>query len=455
MDKHQSYNNLVEKKLAQLPATDAEGLWSSMEAILDEQMPQKKRRPGLWGWLFAHKAWMLATLLAVSAAGASLVYFGGDERSVAQHAPLSPKPASQQATPALSGSNATTAAIDANAPGQDVAAPVAAVPEPSVIPSSSANQNTTTLAAAPASARARTYAAANTTGMQKTTGSGAGMNGVGATPSSIATPNPVVSGVVGDAQDTDPEFMLWAATTNAIAPQPATIPSVDPSTLKVNTDVLDSLSQQIASAAAAAEASGRLPEEKGPYVGVVLGMDMSSVKFGSVKTGNNKGLLVGYAFNNRWSVESGVLWSRKNYFADGALYKADGYTPQPGLTILDVNSTNQLYELPINVKYNILAGRNKLFATAGVSSYIIRKENIDLHYDWNGQQGNQYYDYSNVSKHWLSVASFSLGYTHHMGSLGTLRLEPYVKMPLEEIGICNMRVTSMGLNVGFVRMLRR
>ena len=56
MYKHHSYNNLVERKLQQLPAADTDGLWSNMEAILNQQMPQKKRRPGLWGWLFTHKA---------------------------------------------------------------------------------------------------------------------------------------------------------------------------------------------------------------------------------------------------------------------------------------------------------------------------------------------------------------------------------------------------------------
>ena len=455
MYKHHSYNNLVEKKLTQLPAPDAEGLWSGMEAILDKQLPQKKRRPCLLGWLFAHKAWLVASLFVGAAAASTLVYWPGADSPVAQRTPVTVPAKEMAATPAPGASSAAARTDDAAAPGQEVATTLSAAPDPSATTTDHTTQNTINPQATLTTTAARSSSEVRSSVNHTNVANSGTANNPAASASSATAPAAENRAAAPNTAAGDDAVIQWAATTSAIAlPQASTL-GVDPSAVKVNTEGLDNLSQQAASAAAAAGQMGRLPQEKGPYVGVVVGLDMSSVEFGSVKTGNNKGLLVGYAFNNRWSVESGLLWNKKQFSADGSYYKADGYVPQAGLTILDVNSTSQLYELPLNVKYTILTGRNQLFATAGVSSYLIKRENIDLHYDWNGQQGNQYYDYSNTSKHWLSVANLSVGYTVPVGSFGSLRLEPYVKMPLKELGVCNMRVTSMGLNVGLTKMLRR
>jgi hypothetical protein len=455
MYKHHSYNNLVEKKLTQLPAPDAEGLWSGMEAILDKQLPQKKRKPRLIGWLFAHKAWVLATLFVGAAAASTLVYLPGDDNPAVVHTPAVAAATKKAATPVRLPSPEAATAPDAAAPVQGTAAAPTATAKPSAHTPASTTQNTIN----PEAALAPTTTPVNKKVLSASKPSTTRSEGPVKHPAASDLSAKAAATAAGHATPTTEEASAsstqWAAHTRFVAHQPAVAPPVDLQAVKVDTEVLEHLAQQVAASAAAAMPAGRLPQEKGPYVGVIVGLDMSSVEFGSVKTGSNKGLLVGYAFNNRWSVESGLLWNKKQFSADGSYYKADGYVPQPGLTILDVNSTSQLYELPLNVKYNILAGRNKLFATAGVSSYLIKRENIDLHYDWNGQQGNQYYDYSNPSKHWLSVANLSVGYTVPVGSFGSLRLEPYVKMPLKELGVCNMRVTSMGLNVGITKMLKR
>ena len=455
MDKHHSYNNLVERKLQQLPAPDTDGLWSNMEAILDQQLPPKKRRPGLLGWLFANKAWMVATLVVGTAAGTTLVYTSGDKSPAAQPVALTGTTAPGTTAPAFAAPAATPSRQEAAATGQVAGAPVATAAEASATTTSHLVQNTIPHTAAPNLSTASVPPTTSVTDNHTTAGN-EGTPVVAATASSAMPVTAVDPNVVAQPEEEGTSSSIhWAKATKSIALQPSAAPSVDPARVRQETGSLENLSQQIAASAAAARQSGRLPQEKGPYVGVVVGLDLSSVEFGSMQTGNNKGLLVGYAFNNRWSAETGLLWSRKNYSADGSYYKADGYTPQPGLTILNVNSVNQVFELPLNVKYNIVARRNQLFATAGVSSYLMRKELVDLSYEYNGQRGSEYNTYSNESKHWLSVASFSLGYTYRLGSFGSLRVEPYVKLPLKDLGVSNMRLTSTGLNVGFIKMLRQ
>jgi hypothetical protein len=53
MNKHHTYKNIIERKLEQLPAADAELLWNDMHSILDKKMPQKKERRRFIIWFLS------------------------------------------------------------------------------------------------------------------------------------------------------------------------------------------------------------------------------------------------------------------------------------------------------------------------------------------------------------------------------------------------------------------
>jgi hypothetical protein len=185
------------------------------------------------------------------------------------------------------------------------------------------------------------------------------------------------------------------------------------------------------------------------------GIDLSSTNFKSVKTGSTKGFILGYAFNKRWSIESGLLWDTKRVYDNGTNFNPPGYTPSSSFTIMNVNGKSRLYEIPLNLKYNIIRGGHNFFATTGLSSYIMRTENYDYEYMQNGQPiGHNYLRYKNETRNWFSVANFSLGYTHRFGALGGLRVEPYLKLPLRNIGVGKMPIMSTGLNIGFTKQIR-
>jgi len=121
-----------------------------------------------------------------------------------------------------------------------------------------------------------------------------------------------------------------------------------------------------------------------------------------------------------------------------------------------VNGKTRLYELPVNIKYTIISGKHNLFATTGISSYLMRSENYDYEYTQTNQPGgHNYLSYTKETKNWFSVANFSLGYTHKLGSNGSFRIEPYLRLPLTNLGTANMPMMSTGLNIGFTKPLRR
>ena len=99
--------------------------------------------------------------------------------------------------------------------------------------------------------------------------------------------------------------------------------------------------------------------ERGFYAGIMFGVDMSSVHFQSAKTGGTAGFIIGYSFNKKWSIESGLLWDTKRVYDDGTYFNPPGYTPTSGVTITAVNGKSRLYELPVNMKYTIISGKHK------------------------------------------------------------------------------------------------
>jgi hypothetical protein len=197
-------------------------------------------------------------------------------------------------------------------------------------------------------------------------------------------------------------------------------------------------------------------DQNGFYAGIISGVDMSSIHFRSAKNGVTRGLIIGYAFNQKWSIESGLLWDKKRVYDNGSNFNPPGYTPTNGVTIVAVNGKSSLYEWPVDLKYTILSGKHGLFATAGLSSYFMRSENYDYEYVRNNQPGgHNYLSYKNETNNLFSVVDLSLGYTRRLGDIGSIRVEPYLKLPVKNLGTANMPVMSTGLNIGFTKTLRR
>src|SRR6187399_461663 len=60
--KHHPYKNIIERKLEQHPAADADLLWNDMHSILDHKMPQKKERRRFILWFLSSNGLLLLTI---------------------------------------------------------------------------------------------------------------------------------------------------------------------------------------------------------------------------------------------------------------------------------------------------------------------------------------------------------------------------------------------------------
>jgi hypothetical protein len=189
------------------------------------------------------------------------------------------------------------------------------------------------------------------------------------------------------------------------------------------------------------------------YAGIVLGPEFNQVKNqGFRKAGFNAGLIAGYKLNKNISVETGLLYSKKYYFTDGKYFDKKASSMPADMQIISLKGSRNLFEIPLDVKYNIVyAKASSVFASAGISSYILLKENNQYHASVNGNQQNLKGLYKNVSTGLVSSIDFSIGYEHTIGKQSAVQIRPYMQIPVKGLGAGNMQILSTGINIGITR----
>ena len=186
---------------------------------------------------------------------------------------------------------------------------------------------------------------------------------------------------------------------------------------------------------------------KGLELGLMTGPDLSTVKFGPVyKTGYNFGIQVGYRFSNRWSVNTGVIYTKKFYKADSQDFHYK--TNWPNYKLRNVEGNCSMWEIPVNVRYDVSFNeKRRWFVSTGLSTYLMDKEDYVLYY------GNNWNNYiaeipanSDVNSNYIfSIVNLSAGMERSFGKRFSLQAEPYLKIPLKGLGMGNMRMTSYGV----------
>lgn len=182
---------------------------------------------------------------------------------------------------------------------------------------------------------------------------------------------------------------------------------------------------------------------------VSAGPDFSTV--GLERTGELEpvfGAGIGYQFSKKFSIRTGFYSARKVYSAD-----PDDYHPPynfwayyPNLKNIDANC--KVYEFPVTIDYTISQNKKQSwFASAGLSSILMKKETYDYYFKPNSSP--TYITYTrtinNENKHFFSMVNVSGGYTRNINKNLSLRAEPYAKFSLDGVGYGKVRLNSGGV----------
>ncbi len=190
------------------------------------------------------------------------------------------------------------------------------------------------------------------------------------------------------------------------------------------------------------------------YFGIVAGPQLNQVKGqGFTKTGFSAGLLAGYSVNRKLSVESGVIFSKKHYYSDGQYFdmKKAGTSMPANMEIISLTGTSNIFELPLKLKYDFGQRiRSNWYLTTGISSYLLTKENNEYIALVNGAQQNQNGNYIKKRSYFSGAFNVSLGYEVRTWQQTSIRIEPYLEIPMKGIGIGNLQVMTAGLRFGII-----
>lgn len=187
------------------------------------------------------------------------------------------------------------------------------------------------------------------------------------------------------------------------------------------------------------------------YIGFVSGPAFNEVKNqGLKKTGFDLGIIAGYKFNNRSSVETGLMFAKKYYYSDGKYFLMNKMPA--GMQVLSLEGRSTVFEIPVKFRYSLPSKKaTYFFSSVGISSYLLTGEKNKYRTLINGAEQNITSTYKNNHGYIAATFDFSLGFEKKLGKMSSIRIEPYLKIPLKGIGVGSMPVMSTGLHVGIVR----
>jgi Outer membrane protein beta-barrel domain len=201
----------------------------------------------------------------------------------------------------------------------------------------------------------------------------------------------------------------------------------------------------------------RSPQNHGFYLGLAAGPQWNQVEGqGYNKTGFNVGLIAGFSFNKKLAVESGISYSKKYYYSDGQYFHMKKNPGTPTMKVISLEGSSNVIEIPAKIKYDVIDNKKgELFIIAGLSTYILTKENNQYYALINGTPQNSTVIYNDRKTYLAGGMNLSAGYSIHLKKKTDIRIEPYLQIPFKGTGVGSMRVTTSGLNIGITRNLHK
>lgn len=155
-------------------------------------------------------------------------------------------------------------------------------------------------------------------------------------------------------------------------------------------------------------------------------------------------VMLEYRFSRRWSVQTGVVRSLKRYGATAEQYvwPASWSAQVARPTWIDIAC--KVLDVPLNLRFDLSQGpRSRWFVSSGLSSYRMLNERYDYTYPphtynvkkyWEGASGN----------YWLGVMNLNVGFEHQISRRWSVQAEPFLKVPLKEVGWGKIKLHTAG-----------
>lgn len=189
--------------------------------------------------------------------------------------------------------------------------------------------------------------------------------------------------------------------------------------------------------------------DRGFYFIAAAGAEASGVKlFSYDKLTARYGVGIGYQFTRNLSIQAGFYAGNKKYIAGPGDYKAKAGSYWSRVDITKVDAVCRVYEIPLLLRYDFSPGRNtNLYLSAGISSFIMKKEDYHYYYYRYGMpyDADAYYTGNN---HLFSVLRVAPGLQRKLNGSFSLNVSPGIAIPLAGVGEGSVKLYSTDLTIG-------
>lgn len=193
------------------------------------------------------------------------------------------------------------------------------------------------------------------------------------------------------------------------------------------------------------------PKNKMPrfYLVALAGIEGNGVKlFAADKITTRVGLSMGYRLNKRLDIQTGFYSGSKKYVAGANDYKTKPGTYWNVVDMQWIDANCRVYEIPVAVIYNFNPGKkNALFASAGLSSYLMKKENYHMYYEHYGVPREAEVSYTG-NKSIFSVLRLAGGIERKISGNFSLLASPGFAIPLGGVGEGEVKLFSVDISIG-------
>lgn len=188
--------------------------------------------------------------------------------------------------------------------------------------------------------------------------------------------------------------------------------------------------------------------------------DVNSVNnMGKGELGHSMGLGMSFNIKPSFSLSTGIYYSKKQYSADKTSYNV---TEKPFATWASysnkIDADCRVIDIPLNLNFRISKkSNNKLYASAGMSSYIMLSEKYEFVYNPSPAYptGRREYTVRDENKHILNVVNLGVALEKPISEQVSLVIQPYAKLPLTGIGKGRTDLKSVGIGFGLNYSLKR
>lgn len=175
--------------------------------------------------------------------------------------------------------------------------------------------------------------------------------------------------------------------------------------------------------------------------------------------GGQTGMNIGFGFSlgiaNHLKIQTGVMYSRKDYSTDNYSYKFRN----PGIQQLvsGIDASCAVLEIPVLASYTVIEDRKRsIDLNLGMSSYLMLKEDYTFKYSPQSGIPNRLLVKENANQHYLSVVALSATYFIKLKTEKVkIGLEPFLKIPLTGVGEGQVNLKSSGVSLKISYDLRK